>query len=238
MPGTQIVVLPLRRRTMPGQARPGASAGRRACGSHARRGGAARHGSAASGRCRWLSAWITPIRSQFDQLCSHGACAPTAGRVLPGVVAGPADTEHARTAGRPDAVTSSRRSTGSTSLAIGLPREESRGRLEDLALLCQQAVLATQPPQLLALVGGQALDAASVDVALAAPVTQCLLRHAQFSSNLLERRPGPNERHRLATELRWIRRTGSWHADILPAQASRPKHSSVHETGSTPVGGA
>ena len=61
-----------------------------------------------------------------------------------------------------------------------------------------------------------------------------LLRHAQLSSDLLERRPGPNERYRLTTELRWVRRTGSRHLDILPARADRPKHSSVHASGSTP----
>jgi hypothetical protein len=86
-------------------------------------------------------------------------------------------------------------------------RSPARKNLEDLTLLRQPAVLALQPPQLLPLVRGQALDAAGADIALPAPVARRLLRHAQLSSDLLERRPGPNERHRLSTELRWRRRS-------------------------------
>src|SRR5829696_1461657 len=111
------------------------------------------------------------LLEQFVVAALARRCRP----VLPGVVAGSADAEHAAHRRR-DAVASSRRSAGRTSPAIGLPREESRSRLEDLALLRQPAVLAPQPPQLLALVGGQAFDATGVDVALAAPVTQRLLR--------------------------------------------------------------
>jgi hypothetical protein len=69
-----------------------------------------------------------------------------------------------------------------TSPAIGLPREESRGRLEDLTLLAQAAVLAPQSPQLLALITGQTLATARVDVALADPVPEHLLGHSQVSS--------------------------------------------------------
>jgi hypothetical protein len=65
-------------------------------------------------------------------------------------------------------VPSPRRSTGSTSPAIGLPSEESGRRLEDLALLLKPAVLAPQPAQLLALVAAQPV-AALTAIQLALP---------------------------------------------------------------------
>jgi hypothetical protein len=95
----------------------------------------------------------------------------------------------------------------------------------------EPAHIAAQPTRLLALVAGQALGTAGSDVALAAPVPKRLLRDAQLIGDLLERRPRPHQLDRLAAELRRIRRSGSWHLDILPARALRPKRSSVHETG-------
>jgi hypothetical protein len=106
--------------------------------------------------------------------------------------------------------------------------------LEDLALLLQAPHALSELAQLVALSAGQALAATGVDVALAPPVPKRLLRDAQIGGDLLERNAGAQQLHRLAAELRRTRRTSSRHLNILPARASRPKHSDVHQTGSTP----
>src|SRR5215207_1349503 len=56
------------------------------------------------------------------------------------------------------------RSTGRRSPGLGLLREEGRGSLEDLPLLAEPGVLSSQLAQLLALVRGQALALAAVDL--------------------------------------------------------------------------
>ena len=78
---------------------------------------------------------------------------------------------------------SSPRSAETSSLLIGLPREESRCLLQDLALLTQPRVVAPQPAQLLPLITGQALALARVDLRLAEPVTQRLRRDAQLAAS-------------------------------------------------------
>jgi len=59
---------------------------------------------------------------------------------------------------------------------------------------------APQPTPLLALIAGHALAAPGVDVALATPVPECLLGHAQLSSDPLERRARPDQLHRYRIE--------------------------------------
>ena len=64
---------------------------------------------------------------------------------------------------------------------IGLPREESRGRLENLALLLKAAVLTPQPVQLLALIAGQPVAAlTAVKRSLLHPVAQRLRRDPEL----------------------------------------------------------
>jgi len=59
--------------------------------------------------------------------------------------------------------------------ALALPGEEGRGFFEDFSLLQQGAVLTAQAPELLSLLGGQALALAGVDVGLLDPVVQGLV---------------------------------------------------------------
>src|SRR5215208_5497124 len=77
---------------------------------------------------------------------------------------------------RRDAVLASRRSAGSTSPAIGLPHEESRGRREDLALLRQATPgLAREAPSA-DLEGSRTLNANSTRELLARLKAEGLIR--------------------------------------------------------------
>src|SRR5436190_22696222 len=72
------------------------------------------------------------------------------------------------------------RCAGRQSPGPGLPREEGRRVLEDVTLLLESRVLASQPTQLVALSARQPVIALTqVTLALAAPVPQRLLRDAQ-----------------------------------------------------------
>src|SRR3954449_5271668 len=80
---------------------------------------------------------------------------------------------------------------------------------QDLALLGDRPQLATQPPQLLALIGGQARGLALVDADLARPVAQRLRRDTQLGGEQRDELSAALEQcNRLAAELHRIR---GWH---------------------------
>jgi hypothetical protein len=78
---------------------------------------------------------------------------------------------------------------------------------QDLALLGEDAVLAAQPAQLVALVAAQALTAALIDVDLTGPVSERLRRDPQLRGELRDRLTAALEQlNRLTAELQRIRR--------------------------------
>ena len=94
---------------------------------------------------------------------------------------------------------------------------------------------AAQPPQLLQLTGGQPVIAqARIQLTLADPVPQRLLRHPQVLSDLAEQLAASSDQpDRLNAELRRIGRTSAWHMDSSPG-TGRPQRRGVHHSGSTP----
>ncbi len=117
-----------------------------------------------------------------------------------------------------------------------LRREEGRGSLEQVALLPQARVLASQPRELVALIGCDAVVAlAVVKLVLAAPVPERLRRHAEAFGELAGRAALTQKLNGLTPELRRVRRSGSGHVGHHPFAAGRRKPSRVHETGSTPL---
>src|SRR3954453_10148781 len=106
---------------------------------------------------------------------------------------------------------------------IGLPREESRCLLQDLALLTQARVVAPQPAQLLPLITGQPLTLTRIDLRLAQPVTQRLRRDAELARQLRQRQPArARQPNSLGTKLGRIRRSCLRHLDsfLRPEGAS------------------
>src|SRR5680860_1082861 len=119
-----------------------------------------------------------------------------------------------------------------TGLAVA--GEEGRCFFQDLALLGEDQVLAPQPTQLLALIRGQALSVAIVDIDLARPVAQRLLRAAQLTRQLRDRPTrGPEQPDRFGAELLRIRRR-LWHRQTSSPAGQMAHPSDVHETGGTP----
>ena len=128
------------------------------------------------------------------------------------------------------AFTNSNPSTGST----WSPWRTGRGFSEDLAFLPQDAMLPAQAPQLLAfLLGHPVGPLALIPVGLDDPVTEGGGRRFELSRELLGRPPRAHELDHPASKLRWIRGTCSGHLWTPPP----PQGNSVHQTGSTPVGG-
>jgi transposase InsO family protein len=128
-----------------------------------------------------------------------------------------------------------RRSATSRPPSPALRREEGRGSLEQIALLTQARVLTAQPDELGALVGRDAVVAlTAIDLVLATPVAQRLLRDAKALRQLARRPSSAQQLDRLTTELRRIGRAGSRHDRHHPFAAGRRKPSGVRETGSTP----
>jgi hypothetical protein len=78
-----------------------------------------------------------------------------------------------------------RRSAGTSSALIGLPNEESRGLAHGFLLLAQDAS-ASQAPQLLELLAGEALALALVDLGLAHPAAQRLRSYAELAGCLID----------------------------------------------------
>ena len=75
----------------------------------------------------------------------------------------------------------------------------------------------------------------AIELVLAAPVTQRLLRDAQALRQLPRRAAGAQHLHRLAAELLRIRRSGLRHDGHHPFAPSGRKPSGVRKTGGTPV---
>src|SRR4051812_39526660 len=100
------------------------------------------------------------------------------------------------------------RCTGRCSPGPGLPREEGRRVLENVALLLESRVLASQSAQLLALGAGQPVIGALTAIALAltAPVPQRLRRPPQALSNVRDRAALTDQLQRLPPELLRISR--------------------------------
>src|SRR5439155_2744371 len=136
-------------------------------------------------------------------------------------------------AGRCDALPSPPRSASTSSLLIGLPREEKRRLAQDLALLAQDAILTPQPTQLLPLLARQPLTLPAVDLRLQHPAPQRLRRDLQLVGDRSKRATTrPIQPHRLLPELR-RELLPLRHADSLPGR--RRVHSrGVNRSGSTP----
>src|SRR3954447_15452715 len=89
---------------------------------------------------------------------------------------------------------------------IALLGEEGRGFFQQVALQAQDAVLGAQPPELVALGGGQpVVTAPGVQVGLAEPVPDDLAGAAQILSKLIGgASPFPNQAHGLGAEFGWV----------------------------------
>src|SRR5207247_10078243 len=76
----------------------------------------------------------------------------------------------------------------------------------------------SQPPELLALLAGQPLAQAAIDLRLAHPVTQRLRRAAQVGRDDRDRAArAAHQLDRLTPKLRRIRRTCTWHLNSPPS---------------------
>src|SRR4051794_23093987 len=96
-----------------------------------------------------------------------------------------------------------------------------------VALLREDQVLAPQATPLLTLIRGQALR---VDLNLARPVAQRLLRAAQLTRQLRDRpATGPQQPDRLRAQLFRIRRR-LWHRQTSSPPGQMPQPSDVQET--------
>src|SRR5262249_42004544 len=109
---------------------------------------------------------------------------------------------------------------------------------QDLALLAQNPVLSPQSPQLLLLVGGQAIAAFPlVQISLFEPEPERLAGHAQLAGNLGVRPPArARQADRLGAELRRIGWLAPRHG-CTSFGGFTPKRTGVHQTGSTPARG-
>src|SRR5512132_3817499 len=144
----------------------------------------------------------------------------------------------ARTSGRPEGCSglSPPRCAVRRSPGLGLPREESRGALEDVALLLQAPDALAQLPELLALGAGQRVMAlTAVGLLLLAPVAQRLLRDPQRLSDVRDQAPRPQQPDRLAPELLRIRRSRLRHASPSYQRRLRRKCSGLRKNGGIPL---
>src|SRR5207302_7085045 len=109
-----------------------------------------------------------------------------------------------------------------------------RGFFQDLLFHLQRAHLLAQTAQLLALLGREALALALVDLRLAAPFVQRLVRAAELFGDRLDGSGAqPQQLERFTPELRRVRRSRSRHLNLL-GSVFRPKRSGVLESGGTP----
>jgi hypothetical protein len=126
--------------------------------------------------------------------------------------------------------------TGRSPPDLAVLGEEGRRFSEDLAFLGEDAVLAAQPAQLLALVAGQSLSLALIDVELTGLVAQRLRRTSKLLGELRDRAAArPEQPNRLQAELQRIRR-GRWHRQTSSPAGQSAQPSDVHETVKIPVG--
>src|SRR4051794_40439138 len=143
----------------------------------------------------------------------------------------------ARTAGRRPAPWPSwlPRCAGRRSPGPGLPREEGRRVLEDVALLLQAPHALSQLAQLLALGAAQRVMAlAAVGLLALAPVAQRLLRHAQARRDVGDRAALTDQPDRLAPELLRIRRPRLRHRCPSFQRRLRRKSSGLRNNGGIP----
>ena len=107
-------------------------------------------------------------------------------------------------------------------------------RNQDRPLFLEHLHPPAERPQLLALLGGQALGSAGVDLSLLGPAPNRLPRHAEIAGHPLDRVVGCTaEPDGFGSELSWIR--GALRVRPRDSFWGRcPTGSGVHETGSTP----
>src|SRR2546425_838660 len=92
---------------------------------------------------------------------------------------------------------------------LRLLREPGRGFFQDLPLFTERPVLASQPDQLLTLLGRQAVSAlAVIQVGLADPVPDRLRRGLELPSQFLGRLSGAHQLDQAAAKLREVWRGG------------------------------
>src|SRR5882672_2640493 len=112
----------------------------------------------------------------------------------------------------------------------GLPSEPGRGFFQDVALLAERPHLAPEPPQLLTLLGGQAvLAVAVVAISLDDPIADRLRRRLELLRQLFRGPPGSHQLNESPLELRRVRNVGLGHRELLFPR----KGYGVHETGGT-----
>src|SRR6266508_1725823 len=129
------------------------------------------------------------------------------------------------------------RSAGRRSPDPGLPREEGRRVLEDVALLLQAPDAPPQLTQLLTLDAGQPVVALTpVALALASPVTQRLLRHPEALSDIRDRAALTDQPQRLPPELLRVGRPCLGHSSPSLPRRFRRKCSGLRNIGGIPVG--
>src|SRR5215210_2078035 len=127
------------------------------------------------------------------------------------------------------------RCAGRCSPGPGLPREEGRRVLENVALLLQAPHALSQLAQLLALGAGQPVIAlTAVALALAPPVTQRLLRHPQALSDIRDRAALTDQLQRLPPELLRIGRPCLGHSSPSLPRRFRRKYSGLRRIGGIP----
>ena len=104
-------------------------------------------------------------------------------------------------------------------------------RKSPFALFTQPAVFTTKTAKLLTLGARQPIVSATfVEVGLADPVADGLVRALELAGEFANRAPRANQLHHLAAKLRRIRQMCSWHRGFL-----LPKGFGIHESGSTPL---
>src|SRR5438046_3536036 len=97
----------------------------------------------------------------------------------------------------------------------GLPSEPGRGFFQNLPLLAEDLVLAPEPPQLLALVRGQAvLAVAGVAIGLGDPVADRLRRRLELLRQLLRGPPASHPVHEPPATLRPARALSVGHGRL------------------------
>src|SRR5437879_4153672 len=116
----------------------------------------------------------------------------------------------------------------------GLLGEEGAGFYQDLPLLLEDPDPPAQAGELLALLGGEPLFAAGVDVGLAGPGPERLDRYAEVAGHSGEGPSISDQSDRFSSKLRRVGRSRpASHADSLPGKTPKPE--GLHESGSTPL---
>src|SRR5439155_14838070 len=110
---------------------------------------------------------------------------------------------------------------------LALLHEEGRGFFQDLPLLLEQQHASTQLAQLLALVTGQAIALAPLDLRLLHPQAQRLPRYSEIAGDLSERPISPSVERDLRTpklqriRLSVVRLPSHGHTAFLPGGIDR-----------------